>query len=101
MMMVGVLYERAPNAKPSWIAAAALIYVFWALHRFEHHFAWVLLPFKYVVSGRERTLAKIALEGHYQQPELFADYEEIKAYMEKHGLEAKAATPAASSSSSK
>jgi len=95
MLMVGVLYERAPNSKPSWIAAAALVYVFWALHRFDHHFAWERLPFKYVVTEKELTMAKHEVIGHYQQPELFADFEEIKSFMQEHGLEA---TKASSSS---
>mmetsp|Transcript_16757 Transcript_16757/g.52803 ORF Transcript_16757/g.52803 Transcript_16757/m.52803 type:complete len:836 (-) Transcript_16757:64-2571(-) len=81
VLMTGVLFQRATSSYPAWIAASCLFYVAWSINRFDTHFSWEKLPFKYIVSGKDEDKVKRQLEGRYIQPELDASYREIEEYM--------------------
>merc|ERR1719235_1114261 len=53
ILMIGVLYGRAPNYYPGIIATPSIFYVLWSLERFHEAFSWESLPFERVAEPDE------------------------------------------------
>jgi len=68
ILMVGVLFGRAPTPYPGMIIAPSIFYVIWSLGRFQTAFSWENLPFEVVAEHAE--VKKRAMKGSYIQPEL-------------------------------
>jgi len=74
VLMTGIVMHRANNVALAVITAASLIYIYFALKRFDTHFSWERLPFQELSSDEGRATdaktAKRANAAVYMQPEL-------------------------------
>lgn len=75
LVMTGVLFGRAANRGPGFIALSSLVYIVWSMRRFDTAFSWQKLPFKQLMDPAESTQNWISLlsknrpiSGEYVQP---------------------------------
>eukprot|EP00930_Biecheleria_cincta_P087308 TRINITY_DN7654_c0_g3_i1.p1 TRINITY_DN7654_c0_g3~~TRINITY_DN7654_c0_g3_i1.p1 ORF type:complete len:766 (-),score=140.34 TRINITY_DN7654_c0_g3_i1:182-2479(-) len=92
VLMAGVLFSRAPNKIPGFVATGAVFFMFLSLHNFDRAFQWVRLPYHDVMFNSDGGLSvtddKSTGEGaqkrsdeeeSYQQPELLEEKKEAAA----------------------
>jgi len=74
VLMTGVVMLRATTFVPAALSGASLVYIFYALNRFDNHFSWERLPFQELATAKgkahDASFEKRPQTGEYVQPEL-------------------------------